>query len=230
MLSKDSNGIILLDSSLPITIDQFQKATKSKISHAEKYFEVMKGACKAFDINTELRLAAFFAQVGHESASLSTIEENLNYSATGLRNVFGKYFKSDQDAANYARKPMLIANRVYASRMGNGSELSGEGWKFRGRGLIQLTGKNNYKLISDYFEEDFISNPDKLLEPVWCALSACWFWSTNNLNALADKGDVVALTKKINGGTHGLNDRIERYQVALNACSGFDLMCKNLQA
>src|SRR5690606_35024747 len=124
----------------------------------------------------------------------SRVEENLNYSATGLRSVFRKYFPTDQIAASYARKPVLIANRVYASRMGNGDELSGDGWKYRGRGLIQLTGKNNVKALSDYFGEDFLNDPDKLLQPVWCALSATWFWSINNLNVLADKGDTVALT------------------------------------
>lgn len=217
----NSNGKILLDSSLPITLEQFQQATGSTITTATKYFEFVKGACKAFDINTDKRLSSFFAQIGHESAGLSRIEENLNYSATGLRNVFGKYFPTDQIAASYARKPILIANRVYGSRMGNGDELSGDGYKYRGRGFIQLTGKNNYKSISDYFEEDFINNPDKLLEPVWCALSAAWFWHVNNLNPLADRGDTVALTKRINGGTHGLDDRIKRYNLALEVLKDF---------
>ena len=158
-------------------------------------------------MDTPLRKAHFLAQVAHESGGLKYSAENLNYSAQGLRSVFGKYFKTNDIAALYARKPEKIANRVYADRMGNGNEASGDGWKFRGRGLIQLTGKDNYQQFAKDYGIDCVNNPDLLLDPQFALASACWFWQKRNLNTFADKDDIVMVTKRINGGVNGLNDR-----------------------
>jgi putative chitinase len=167
-----------------------------------------------FSINTPQRLAHFLAQCAHESGGFMRFSENLNYSAAGLKTTFSKYFKTDSDAEAYARKPEKIANRVYASRMGNGDEASGDGWRFRGRGAIQLTGKNNYKAFDAFVSEDITSNPD-LVATKYPLLSAAWFWDTNKLNRLADVGaleqHVADVTKKVNGGSHGLKDRIEKF-------------------
>jgi len=157
-------------------------------------------------INTPLRLSHFMAQIEHES-HLKPISENLNYSADRLRVVFPKYFISKEDANRYDRQPQKIANRVYANRMGNGSESSGEGYKYRGRGFIQLTGKSNYKELSNDTGTDYLSDPDKLLSEADAMISALWFWNKNGLNSLADKDDIVGITKRINGGTNGLEDR-----------------------
>jgi putative chitinase len=151
----------------------------------------------------------------HESAEFKVTKENLNYSAEGLRKTFPKYFPDDYSAQQYARQPDKIANHVYANRMGNGDEASGEGNAFKGRGLIQLTGKNNYKAFSDYIKEDMLINPHLLESPKYACLSAAWFFSTNGLNAIADKGSdidtITAITKRINGGINGLQDRIENF-------------------
>lgn len=156
------------------------------------------------------RMAAFLAQVAHESACLKYTSENLNYSATGLLKVFGKYFSPDQ-AQQYARNPEMIANRVYANRMGNGPEESGDGWKYRGRGLIQLTGRDNYELLSHALGVDFIKDPDLLEKPAAAALSAGWYWHTNGLNTIADIDGFERITRKINGGLNGLADRKEQW-------------------
>jgi putative chitinase len=173
-----------------------------------------------YDINTPKRVAAFLAQCGHESAGFTTLTENLNYGATGLKGIFGKYFKDDTTAKAYERKPEKIANKVYASRMGNGDEASGEGWKYRGRGPIQLTGKDNYtKFANDMFEdpETVMDNPDVVaLDKETALTSAVWFWNKNKLNVLADAGDIKTMTKKINGGYIGLEDRIKHYEHALH--------------
>lgn len=166
-----------------------------------------KSLLNSYGINTKLRLAHFFAQIEHESG-LKPIAENLNYSANGLRKTFGKYF-TDLEAIKYQRKPELIANRVYANRMGNGNEASGDGFKFRGRGFIQITGKNNYILLSKDTRIDFLNNPDLLLIEANAMISALWFWNKNNLNIWADKDDINTITKKINGGFNGLSHRKE---------------------
>lgn len=160
-----------------------------------------------YKVNTPLRLSHFFAQLEHES-NLKPIEENLNYSASGLRKIFGKYF-TDLESIKYQRKPELIANKVYANRMGNGNEASGDGWKYRGRGFIQITGKNNYILLSKDTKIDFVNNPDLLLNEANSMTSALWFWNKNKLNNLADKDDVKGITKIINGGYNGLKHRIK---------------------
>lgn len=157
------------------------------------------------------RAAHFFAQTAHESGGFKTFSENLNYGAKGLRSIFGKYFPTDALARAYERQPQKIANRVYANRMGNGPESSGDGWKFRGRGALQLTGKDNYQTFADYVKRpDIMDNPD-LVATELCFESALWFFDKNKLWSICDKGindaAILALTKRINGGTHGLDDR-----------------------
>lgn len=168
-----------------------------------------------FEINTPLRLAHFLSQCGHESANFKFTVENLNYSSAALQSVFRKYFPTEALAAQYARKPEKIGNFVYANRMGNGSPESGDGFRYRGRGYIQLTGKNNYTAFNKSVEEDVVANPD-LVATKYPLLSAAWFWSTNGLNALADKGatdeDVTAITRRVNGGTNGLADRLFKFK------------------
>jgi putative chitinase len=167
-----------------------------------------------FGINTPLRLAHFLSQCAHESGNFRVTEENLNYSSTGLLGVFPKYFDATT-AELYARKPEKIANIVYASRMGNGDKSTGDGWKFRGRGYIQLTGRSNYIEFSKAINEDMTMNPDTVAKK-YPMLSAAWFFSKNKLNEIADKGDnidtVTMITKKINGGTIGIEDRIKKFR------------------
>jgi len=168
-----------------------------------------------FQINTPLRLAHFLAQCGHESGGFKVTQENLNYSAKGLMGIFKKYFPTQQLAESYQRQPQKIANRVYANRMSNGDESSGEGYKFRGRGYIQLTGKDNYTQFGKAIGEDIASNPD-VVSGKHALLSAAWFWSKNGLNKLADGGStdavVTSITKRVNGGTIGLPDRIKHFK------------------
>lgn len=161
-----------------------------------------------YGLNTSLRLAHFLGQMEHES-NLKPISENLNYGASGLIRVFRKYF-TDLEAIQFQRKPEQIANRVYANRMENGNEASGDGWKYRGRGFIQLTGKSNYAELSKAVGIDFVKNPDLLLEEANALIAALWFWNKNKLNVLADKNDVRGITRVINGGFNGLEDRISK--------------------
>jgi putative chitinase len=168
-----------------------------------------------FGITTPLRLAHFLAQCGHESGGFRATQENLNYSAKGLMGIFKKYFPNSALAIKYERKPQLIANRVYASRMGNGPEASGDGFKFRGRGYIQLTGKENYTRFSATVAEDIIANPD-LVATKYPLASAAFFFNSNKLWAICDKGStpdvVTAVTKRVNGGTIGLADRQKHFK------------------
>lgn len=159
-----------------------------------------------YEVNTPERLAHFFSQLAHES-HLSPISENLNYSAEGLNKTFKKYFPTLESAKAYARKPQAIANKVYANRMGNGDEKSGDGYKYRGKGFIQITGKDNYKALSTATKIDYLSEPEKLLSEADSMISALWYWNTIKANSLADKDDITTITKKINGGTNGLEDR-----------------------
>lgn len=165
-----------------------------------------------FQINTTLRMQHFLAQVFHESSNLQLLQENLNYSANGLLGVFHKYFLTEDVAKQYERQPDKIANHVYANRMGNGDEASGDGSKYKGRGAIQLTGKDNYELLSKATGVDFLTHPEFLEEPKYAILSAAWFWSRNGLNELADKNDIETITKKINGGLLGLDDRKAKFE------------------
>jgi putative chitinase len=168
-----------------------------------------------FNINTPLRLAHFLAQCGHESGGFKVTSENLNYSAKGLMGIFKKYFPTEQLAESYQRQPQKIANKVYASRMDNGNEASGDGFKFRGRGYIQLTGRANYTAFGKAINEDIANNPD-VVSGKYALLSAAWFWSKNGLNNLADGGStdtvVTTITKRVNGGTIGLADRIKHFK------------------
>ena len=159
--------------------------------------------------DSKVRLAHFFSQILHESGLLRFDMENLNYSAKALRAVFGKYFKTTKQANAYARKPEKIANKVYANRIGNGSEASGDGWKYRGRGLIQLTGKANYKAFAKWIGDPRIMDDPDLVASEYAVQSAVFFWDKNRLNTVADQNDVVKMTKRINGGTNGLTHRRE---------------------
>ena len=168
-----------------------------------------------FEINTPLRLAHFLAQCGHESGGFKLTQENLNYSAKGLNGIFKKYFPTLESAVPYERKPEKIANKVYGGRMGNGLEASGEGWKFHGRGFIQLTGKDNYTAFTKSIGEDCIANPD-LVASKYALASAAWFFNKNGLHKMADGGanddTVTKITKRVNGGTIGLPDRIKHFK------------------
>jgi putative chitinase len=168
-----------------------------------------------FQINTPLRLAHFLAQCGHESGGFKATSENLNYSAKGLMGIFKKYFPTEALANAYQRNPQKIANKVYANRMANGDEASGDGFKFRGRGYIQLTGKDNYTQFGKAIGENIVANPD-VVSGKYALLSAAWFWSKNGLNNLSDGGStdavVTSITKRVNGGTIGLADRIKHFK------------------
>ena len=168
-----------------------------------------------FDLNTPLRLSHFLAQCGHESGGFRLVKENLNYSAKGLMGIFKKYFPNEAIANQYARNPQKIANKVYGGRMGNGAEASGEGWKYHGRGYIQLTGKDNYTAFTKAIGEDCVANPD-LVGTKYPLASAAWFFTKNNLHKLADGGAtdavVTQITKRVNGGTIGLADRIKHFK------------------
>jgi putative chitinase len=172
-----------------------------------------------YEINTPKRIAAFIAQCAHESGGFRALKENLNYKAATLRKIFPKYFPTDELANEYASKPNkqeAIANKVYANRMGNGNEASGDGFRYCGRGLIQLTGKDNYSWFAASLSITVEEAAEYLQTFEGAAQSACWFWETNNLNQWADKGDILTLTKRINGGTIGLEDRIKHYEHALH--------------
>ena len=205
---------------------------------AERWLPYVQLAMARFNINTPKQVAAWIAQCAHESAGFKLLVENLNYSADTMAVVWPTRFaeqepdpkrkgktkaKKDAKGKNIPnkfalalhRKPEMIANAVYSNRMGNGNIESGEGWKFRGRGLKQLTGKDNHARASKALGVDLVANPDLLLEPKWASMSAAWFWAENKCGPLADADDFVGLTKKINGGTIGLEDRQKRYKAVL---------------
>ena len=184
--------------------------------YLDYWYRALEQALPDYDINTPPRVAAFIAQCAHESGGFRALKENLNYRAVTLRKVFPKYFPNDEIAAQYAQKPEMIANRVYGNRMGNGDEASGDGFRYCGRGLIQLTGKNNYQNFADSIETPVEEIPEYLATFEGAVQSACWFWEANNLNQWADAGDILTLTKRINGGTIGLDDRIKHYNHALH--------------
>jgi putative chitinase len=161
-----------------------------------------------YGITTKDRIAHFLAQLDHESG-LKPIAENLNYSAVGLTTIFKKYFNSES-AKQYARSPQRIANRVYANRMGNGNEASGDGWRYRGRGFIQITGKDNYGSLSKATGVDYVANPDLLLTEADAMISALWYWDRIKANQLADEGNIREITRRINGGFNGMSDRINK--------------------
>jgi len=190
-----------------------------KNPYIDNWYEAIHQILPAYDINTPQRVSAFVAQCAHESAGFKFLKENLNYRAASLRKVFPKYFPDDaiaNDYASRANKQEAIANKVYANRMGNGDEASGDGFRYLGRGLIQLTGKNNYTLFAASIDTPLEEIPEYLQTFEGAVQSACWFWDQNNLNQWADKGDILTLTKRINGGTIGLEDRIKHYKHALH--------------
>lgn len=202
-----------------ITLDVLKQiCPKTKESVLKKYALSLHETAEYYDMYVnKKRAAAFIAQVAHESGGFNFVKENLNYSAKGLMTTFKKYFPNEALAKQYERQPEKIANRVYANRMGNGDEASGDGWRFCGRGLIQLTGRNNYTKFSQDLGISLDETVKYLETPEGAVSSAGWFWDNNNLNQWCDKDDFLTLTKRINGGTIGLEDRKHHYEIALKA-------------
>ena len=203
---------------MELTLEQL-KQLLPKNPYVDHWHQALEQLLPDYEINTAQRIAAFIAQCSHESGGFTALKENLNYKAATLRKIFPKYFPTDDLANAYANMPNkqeAIANRVYANRMGNGDEHSGDGYRYCGRGLIQLTGKSNYQAFADSLEMNVEDVPEYLATFEGAAQSACWFWESNNLNQWADKGDILTLTKRINGGTIGLEDRIKHYEHALH--------------
>ena len=203
---------------MELTLEQL-KQLLPKNPYVEHWHKALSQLLPDYEINTPQRVAAFIAQCAHESGGFMVLKENLNYKAASLRKIFPKYFPDDAIAQRYASMPNkqeAIANRVYANRMGNGPEESGDGYRYCGRGLIQLTGRQNYT----WFAASLEITPEEATEYLGtfegAAQSACWFWETNKLNQWAVAGDIVTLTKRINGGTIGLEDRIKHYEHALH--------------
>jgi putative chitinase len=194
---------------------------KTKKTVLETYIEPINTVAQYYDMfENPNRIAGFLAQVAHESGGFNFVKENLNYSAEGLTKTFKKYFPTLDVASPYARNPEKIANRVYANRMGNSNEQSGDGFKFRGRGLIQLTGRTNYTKFAEDLGISVDETVDYLESPNGAVSSAGWFWDNNKLNQYCDKNDFVTLTKRINGGTIGLEDRMHHYHLVLELLKG----------
>ena len=204
--SKMSNSILQLN--------QLKQMVRNP--HIDHWHEAIDQLLPDYEINTPARVAAFIAQCAHESGNFVFVKENLNYRAASLMKTFGKYFPTQELAQQYEKRPEKIANRVYASRMGNGDEASGDGYRFCGRGLIQLTGRDNYTFFAGSLGIDVEEASEYLSTFEGAAQSACWFWETNNLNRFADAGDIKGLTRAINGGYIGLEDRISHYEHALH--------------
>ena len=196
---------------MELTLQQLRQILP-KNPYVNHWYEVLSQLLPDYDINTEDRIAYFLAQCVHESGGFMFLQENLNYKAESLVRVWPHYFPDMEIAREYEKKPQKIANRAYANRMGNGDEESGDGWKYCGRGLIQITGKTNY----EWFAASINVSPEEASEYLQtfegAAQSACWFWEQNKLNAYADEGDIVTMTKRINGGTLGLDDRRNHYE------------------
>ena len=203
---------------MELTQEQLQQIIP-KNKYVSYWYQALQQLLPQYEINTSERIAAFLAQCAHESGSFVFIKENLNYRWQSLRKTFPKYFPTDALAQQYEKQPEKIANKVYANRMGNGPEESGDGWRFCGRGLIQVTGRENYS----WFAASLHISPEEASEYMetfeGAAQSACWFWESNNLNQWADKGDILTLTKRINGGTIGLEDRKKHYEHCLHVLS-----------
>lgn len=196
---------------------------------SDEWHELMISILPKYDINTIERVVGFISQTAYESSDYTILEENLNYSASALNRVFPKYFRnSGRDANLYHRKPEQIANIVYANRMGNGDINSGDGWRYRGRGIIQLTGKYNYSQFGEYIGYTIDQVIDYLQTKTGALESACWFWKTNKLNIFADKQDIKGMTRKINGGYHGFDDRKYRYRMAFNILDDMEESTVNL--
>jgi putative chitinase len=203
---------------MELTLEQL-KQLLPRNPYVQYWHNALSQLLPEYEIDTPQRIAAFIAQCSHESGGFTALKENLNYRAVTLRKIFPKYFPNDGIANYYASLPNkqeAIANKVYANRMGNGDEASGDGYRYCGRGLIQLTGKDNYTWFAASLDISVEEAAEYLQTFEGAAQSACWFWETNNLNQWADKGDILTLTKRINGGTIGLDDRIKHYQHALH--------------
>jgi putative chitinase len=223
-----------------ITVEEYRMLTAEqfaglfpKAQDPQSWVDSMNNVFPTYKINTLKRIAAFLAQCGHESGGWIVFEENLNYSAERLMVIFKKYFSTKELANDYARQPQKIANLVYGGRLGNGPEESGDGWLYRGRGPIQLTGKNNYREFAKYmFEENLIEDQEKFLnnpylvaatataDRKFALMSAIWFWNKNKLNVEADAGNLESMTRKINGGLNGLEDRKKLYNQAIELLDG----------
>jgi putative chitinase len=197
-----------------LSLDQLREMVKNP--HIEHWYEALNQLLPEYDINTPHRIAHFVAQCAHESGSFKFIKENLNYRAASLRATFPKYFPTDDLARQYEKRPEAIANRVYANRMGNGDEASGDGWRYCGRGLIQLTGKDNYTFFAGSLGIPVEEAAEYLATFEGAAQSACFYWEQNKLNRFADANDVRGLTRAINGGFIGLEDRIKHTNHALH--------------
>jgi putative chitinase len=185
-----------------------------KNPYLDYWYDAICEICPEYEINTPKRLAAFIAQCAHESGNFRVLRENLNYKAASLMKTWPNRFPTMEIAKQYEKQPEKIANKVYANRMGNRDEASGDGWRYLGRGLIQLTGKENYQWFAASLEMDVEDLPEYMGTFEGAVQSAAFFWENNNLNACADKGDILNLTKKINGGTIGLEDRIKHFKHA----------------
>jgi putative chitinase len=185
------------------------KEQLAKLNISEQWVDALNETFARFDISTPIRQASFIGQCGHECGSFKVLEENLNYRAETLMKLWKSRFPTIEIANEYARNAKKIANKVYSSRMGNRDEASGDGYRFRGRGCIQLTGHANYFHAGQACGEDFVMQPDLVATPKYAAMTAGWFWSTHKLNQYADARDYATMTKKINGGTIGLDDRIK---------------------
>ena len=196
---------------MDLTLHQLKQILPNNTNLVD-WHEALTTILPEYEINTAKRVAAFLAQCVHESGGFSAIKENLNYKAASLQKVFPKYFPTSELAEAYAHKQEKIANRVYANRMGNGDEASGDGYRYCGRGLIQLTGHDNYLSFADSIETPLTEMPEYLATYAGAVQSACWFWECNDLNSLADTGDIKAMTKRINGGYIGLEDRVKHYE------------------
>jgi putative chitinase len=197
-----------------LTKNQLKQMVKNP--YIDQWYEALEQLLDDYEINTPLRVAHFIAQCAHESGNFVFVKENLNYKAASLQAVFKKYFPTAELAAQYANRPERIANRVYANRMGNGDEASGDGWRYCGRGLIQLTGKDNYTFFAGSLEISTEEASEYLQTFEGAAQSACWYWEQNNLNRFADANDVRGLTRAINGGYIGLEDRQKHTEHALH--------------
>ena len=200
---------------MQITREQLQACIGNN-PYLDNWVHALNEILPDYEISTPQRVAAFIAQCAHESGGFKFLTENLNYRAVTLRKVFPKYFPSDELAQAYEKQPAKIANRIYGGRMGNGPEETGDGFRYCGRGLIQLTGKANYQNFADSIETPVEEVSEYLQTFEGAVQSACWFWESNNLNALADAGDIKMMTKRINGGFIGLEDRIKHYEHALH--------------
>lgn len=211
---------------MPLTIAQIVKASGAAPADAERFLPFLQGTCKAFEITTPRRLAGFLSQIGHESAGFRRLEENLDYSAEALIEKFGRHRITLEQAMRFGRRPGQsanqegIANVLYGGAWGEkhlGNVCPGDGYRFRGRGLKQITGRDNYRRCGQALGEDFISRPERLLLPVNAALSAGWYWASRGLNDIAERGDVRKMTLEVNGGDFGLDRRAALWQAGLEA-------------